>query len=222
MTASGHESGGGDRVTGTGHDDPPGEQGNANARAPGPVAVRRPRPVPARATPTRQGSGPKTATGQGGIHDPSVILGQKTGKRGRIENGSGPPTLPTHHLAERAVMSGESQPRKKRSGQQATAAREPLLDLQPAKEPKRQKRARAHRTSVQRHFHPSHWTHGEREERKPHGKQHKVHPETSPLIPALLKEGRKTKGEPQGACLPQKSPHEEKSSGAGGREEPEG
>ena len=185
MTASGLESGGGDRVTGTGHDDPPGEQGNGNARA-GTGSGQKTETGPGESDPDEAGSGPKTPTGQGGIHDPSVLLGQKTGKHGRTENGSGPPkTLPTHHLAERAVMSGESQQRKKRSGQQATAVREPLLDLQPAKELRRQKRACAHRTSVQRHFHLSCWTHGEREERKPHGKQHKVHPETPPppLIP---------------------------------------
>ena len=106
MTASDHESGGGDRVTGTGHDDPPGKQVNANARA-GTGSSQKTETGPGESDPDEAGSGPKIATGQGGIHDPSVFLGQKTGKHGRIENGSGPPkTPPTHQLAERAVISG--------------------------------------------------------------------------------------------------------------------
>ena len=134
-----------------------------------------------------------------GLYDPSVFLGPKTGKHGRNENGSGlPKTLPTHHLAERAVMSGESRPKTGRSAQ-GTAASEPLLDPQPPKGQRRQKRTHAHRQSHQRYFHPSRSQHGEREERKHHGKQHKVHPETPPSHPALLKGGRKKKKEPQGA-----------------------
>ena len=84
MTASGHESGGGDRVTGTGHDDPPGEQGNANACA-GTGSGQKTKTGPGESDPDEAGSSPKTATSQGGIHDPSVFLGQKTGKHGRIE-----------------------------------------------------------------------------------------------------------------------------------------
>ena len=218
MTASGHESGGGDRVTRTGHDDPPGEQGKANACA-GTGSGQKTETGPGEA-----GSSPKTATCQGGIHDPSVFLGQKTGKHGRIENGSFPPKAPpTHHLAERAVMSGESQPRKKRSGQQATAAREPLLDLQPAKELRRQKRAHPHRTSVQRHFHPSRWTHGEREERKPHGKQHKVIPRPPPPHLSRPSEGREEdEGGAAGCVTSAEVPARGEVVGAGGREEPEG
>ena len=52
-----------------------------------------------------------------GLDDPSVLLELKIGKHGRNENGSGPPkTLSTHHLAERAEMSGERQPRKGQNG----------------------------------------------------------------------------------------------------------
>ena len=113
------------------------------------------------------------------------FLDPKIGKHGRIENGSGPPkTLPTHYVAERAVMSGERQPRKRRR-QGASAANEQPPPPQLPKEPRRQKLARAHRTSNQKHFHPSRWTEVEREERKPRGTQHKVHPETSPPLPPL-------------------------------------
>ena len=113
-------------------------------------------------------------------YDPSLFLDPKIGKHGRIENGSGPPkTLPTHHIAERAVMSGESQSRKRR-GQGASAANEQLPPPQFPKEPRRQKRAHAHWTSGQTLFHPSRWTEVEWEERKPHGMQHKVHPENPP------------------------------------------
>ena len=57
-----------------------------------------------------------------GLYDPSLFLDPKIGKRGRIANRSGPPkTLPTHHVTERAVMSGERQPRKQ-GGQGASAA----------------------------------------------------------------------------------------------------
>ena len=57
-----------------------------------------------------------------GPYNPSMLL-QKLGKPGRIAKGSRPPkTLSTHHLAERAVMRGESQPRTGQSRQQASAA----------------------------------------------------------------------------------------------------
>ena len=109
-------------------------------------------------------------------------------------------------------VSGESQPKKGQSGQQATAASKTLLDPQPPKEPRRQKRARAHRPSVQKHFHPSRWTHVKREERKPHGKQDKVHPENPPhaFRPA---EGREEEEEEAARCVTfEEVPHEEKSS----------
>ena len=52
---------------------------------------------------------------ESGLCDPSLFLDPKIGKHGRIKNGRGPQkTLPTHHVAERAVMSGERQPRKRR------------------------------------------------------------------------------------------------------------
>ena len=68
MTASGHESGSGDRVTGTDHDNPPGEQGNANARA-GTGSSQKTETGPGKSDPDEASSGPKTATGQGVIHD---------------------------------------------------------------------------------------------------------------------------------------------------------
>ena len=92
------------------------------------------------------------------LHDLSLFLDPKIGKHERIANGSGPPkALPTHHVAERAVMSGKRPPRKQR-GQGASAANEPLPPPQLPKEQRRQERARAHQTSDQRHFHPSRWT----------------------------------------------------------------
>ena len=56
--------------------------------------------------------------------DPSLFLDPKIGKHGKIENGSGAPeTLLTYHVAERAVMSRERQPRKQ-CGQGESAANE--------------------------------------------------------------------------------------------------
>ena len=257
MTASGHESGEGDRVTANSHGDLPSEQGKANSvDAAGHVESGLsetgidPRivtglleseskrnatghAVTARgwtATETRpasdaldrltasgkqsesenDGTGQESWPTESGLYDPSLFLDPKIRKHGRIENGSGPPkTLLTHHVAERAVMSGERQPRK-RCGQGESAADEQLPPSQLPKEPRRQKHARAHRTSDQRHFHLSRWTEVEREERKPHGTQHKVHPETSPSLLAFLKGGKKKRKRPQGARLPKKSPQEEK------------
>ena len=114
-------------MIGGSHDDPPSEQGNVNARA-GPVVVRRPKPVPARATPNNASSSPKTATIQGEIHDPSVFHSQKTGKHGRIKNKDTPDSSP-----RRAYSDERGEPTKEEA-QQATAAREPLLDPQPTKE----------------------------------------------------------------------------------------
>ena len=109
--------------------------------------------------------------------DPSLFHDPKIGKHGRIENGSGSPkTLPTHHVAERAMMSGERQPRERR-GQGESAVNEQPPPPQLPKGPRRQR----YRMSDQRHFHPSRWTKVKREERKPHGTQHHVDPETPPL-----------------------------------------
>ena len=50
-----------------------------------------------------------------GLYDPSLFLDPKIGKHERIANGIGPlKTLPTHHVAERAVMSGERPLRQQR------------------------------------------------------------------------------------------------------------
>ena len=71
---------------------------------------------------------------ESGLHDPSLFLDPKIGKHERIANGSGQrKILPTHHVAERAVMSGERPPRKQR-GQGASAANEQLPPLQLPKE----------------------------------------------------------------------------------------
>ena len=53
-------------------------------------------------------------------------------------------------------MSGASQPRKRR-GQGASAANEQPPSLQLPKGLQRQRCARVHQTSDQRHFHPSRW-----------------------------------------------------------------
>ena len=93
-----------------------------------------------------------------GPHDPSLFLDPKIGKHERIAKGSRPrKTLLTHHVTECAVMSRERPPRKQRE-QGASAANEQLPPLQLPKEQKRQEHARAHQTSDQAHFHPSHWT----------------------------------------------------------------
>ena len=103
-----------------------------------------------------------------GLYDPSLFLDPKIGKHWRIENGSVPPKLPsTHHITERAAMSGEKQPRKRRRQGESAATEQPL-SLQLPKELKRQRHAR----SQQRHFHPSRWTEIKWVERKPHGMQH--------------------------------------------------
>ena len=136
---------------------------------------------------------------ESGLCDPSLFLGPKIRKHGRIENGSGPQkTLPTHHVAERAVMSRERQPRKRR-GQGSSATNEQPPPLQLPKELRKQRRVRSHQTSDQRHFHPSRWTEVEREERKSHGAQHQVHPET-PLL-SCLPEGREEEEEEVPGCM---------------------
>ena len=174
MTASGHESDEGDRVTANGHVDLPGEHGIANAvdGVTGHVESGLPESKSER---DGIGSGPKTMTvhvatargrtatetmtasdaldsltargkrsesengGHGhescptmsGLYDPSLFLNPKIEKHGRIENGSGPPKLPsTHHVAERAAMSGEKQPRKRRGqGESNVTEQPPSLQL---------------------------------------------------------------------------------------------
>ena len=80
-----------------------------------------------------------------------MSLDPKIGKHGRIEQGSGPPKLlSTHHVAERAVMSGEKQPRKRRRQGESVATEQPPPSQLP-KGLKRQSRARSQRTNVQRH-----------------------------------------------------------------------
>ena len=83
------------------------------------------------------GTGHESWPTKSGPYNPSLFLDPKIRKHGRIENGSGPPkTLPTHHVAERAVMSGERRPRK-RQGQGASAANEQPPPPQLPKEPRR-------------------------------------------------------------------------------------
>ena len=185
VTARGHESGEGDRMTANGHGDLLDEQGIASAvdaigsspktatdHVESDLGETGSDPRIATALPESEserdaiGSSPKTATdhiattrgrtatetrpaanaldrltasgkqseSDGTVHeswptesgpcDSSLFLDPKIGKHGRIENGSGPPkTLPTHHVSECAVMSGERQPRK-RCGQGESAANE--------------------------------------------------------------------------------------------------
>ena len=136
---------------------------------------------------------------ENGLYDPSLFLDPKIGKHGRIENGSGPPKLlSAHHVAERAVMSGEKQSRKRR-GQGESAATEQPPSLQTPKDLKRQRSARSQQTNVQRHFHLSRGTEVEREGRKPHGTQHQVHPKTPPLS-SCPPEGREEEEEEVPGC----------------------
>ena len=59
------------------------------------------------------GQGHESCPTERELCDPSLFLDPKIGKHGRIKQGGGPPKLlSTHHVAERAVMSGEKQPRK--------------------------------------------------------------------------------------------------------------
>ena len=96
------------------------------------------------------GHGHESCPTESGLYDPSLFLNPKIGKHGRIEKSSGPPKLlPNHHVAERAVMSGEKQPRKRR-WQGASAANEQPPPPQLLKGLKRQRRARAQQTNVQR------------------------------------------------------------------------
>ena len=282
MTARGHESSEGDRVTANGHDDLPDEQGIASAVdavGSGPKAATGhvesglsetgsdPRIVTglpeSESEHDASGSGPKTETDhvatarertaiemspasdaldrltasskqsendgnchescptKSGLCDPSLFLDPKIGKHRRIENGSGPQkTLPTHHVAERAVISGERQPRKRR-GHGASAANEQPPPPQLPKGLRRQRHTRAHQTSDQRHFHPSCSTEVEQEERKPHGAQHQVHPKTPP--PPLLAcppEGREEEEVP--GCMTSEEVRARGEIFSAGRTKPEG
>ena len=88
---------------------------------------------------TASGKRSKSEVDESWLYNPSLFLDPKIGKHRRIANGSGPPkTLPTHHVAERAVMSWERQPRKQ-SGQGESAANKHLPPPQLPKEPRRQK-----------------------------------------------------------------------------------
>ena len=103
----------------------------------------------------RDGHGHESCPTESELSDPSVLLDPKIGNHGRIEHGSGPPKLlSTHHVVERAVMSGEKQPRKRR-GQGESAATEQPPPPQLPKGLKRQRCARAQRTNVQRHSPPT-------------------------------------------------------------------
>ena len=74
------------------------------------------------------GHGHESCPTESGLYDPSLFLNPKIRKHGRIEKRSGPPKLlSTHHVAERAVMSGEKQPRKRRGQGKSAANEEPLF-----------------------------------------------------------------------------------------------
>ena len=92
---------------------------------------------------------------ESGLYDPSLFLDPKIRKHGRIKKRSGPPKLlSTHHVAERAVMSGEKQPRKQRGQGKSAATEQPPPPLQLPKELKRQRRARVQQTNIQKHSPP--------------------------------------------------------------------
>ena len=100
------------------------------------------------------GHGHESCPAESELYDPSLLLDPRIGKHGRIEQWSGPPKpLSTHHVAECVVMSEERQPRKRR-GQGESAANEQPPTPQLPKGLKRQRRARAQQTNVQRHFPP--------------------------------------------------------------------
>ena len=72
------------------------------------------------------GHGHESCPIENGLHDPFLFLDPKIGKHGRIENGSGPSKhLSSHHVTERAVMSGEKQPRKQRWQGESAANEQP-------------------------------------------------------------------------------------------------
>ena len=92
---------------------------------------------------TGHGSNPTKS----GLHDPSLFLNPKIGKYERIANRSGPrKTLPIHHVAERAVMSGERPPRKQRE-QGVSAANE---QLPPSPPPQRSRKDRSALARIRR------------------------------------------------------------------------
>ena len=117
---------------------------------------------PKRSESKDDGHGHESCLTESELYDPSLSLDPKIGKHGRIEQGSGPPKLlSTHHVAERAVMSREKQPRKRRGQGESVATEQPP----PPQLPKGLKRQRRAHASV------------EREGTKPPGTQHQVHPE---------------------------------------------
>ena len=101
------------------------------------------------------GHGHESCSTESGLYDSSLFLDPKIGKHGKIEKRSSPPKLlSTLHVVESAAMSGEKQPRKRRGQGESTATEQPP-SLQLPKKLKRQRRARAQQTNVQRHLHPS-------------------------------------------------------------------
>ena len=164
----------------------------------------------------RSGSLGGNLTGAGLIRLSRLITSQgvqRSGGRGNREQSEPPKTLPPHHLAGRAEMKRESQPRQ--SEKHDSAAKKQLLDPQPTNEPRRQKRARVHRTSDQRFLHPSRWTKFEWEERKTLGKQHKgiPRPPTPSSRPSEGREGEER--EAPGCVTSEEVPARGKDIGAG-------
>ena len=72
------------------------------------------------------GHGHESCPTESGLYDPSLFLDPKIGKHRRIEKGGGPSKiLSTHHVTERAAMSGEKQPRKRRGQGESAATEQP-------------------------------------------------------------------------------------------------
>ena len=150
-----------------------------------------------------------------GPYDPSLLLQPKLGKPGRIANGSRPPkTLSTHHLAERAVMRGRADRGRGRAGSRGPPRPETPGTPAPegAEETKFQRAPEERPVALP----SSHWQQVEREERKPHGKQHQVHPEAPPLS------SHPSEGRASGCVTFEEVPARGKEFDTEGRKEPEG
>ena len=199
MTASGHESGGGDRVTGTGHNDPPWRTRECERsrrdrqRSEDRYRFRRERP--------RRGRQRSENHNQSRQDPRSLRVSRPEDREAREDRERERFSEDTPNSSPRRACSDEwGEPTEEEAERATGDRRERAAPGSSAREGAEETEASLRAPDEHPEaLPPSHWTHGEREERKPNGKQHKVRPETPPTYTALLKEGRKTKGELQGA-----------------------